>query len=166
MLGGVAAGLASYFNIDRTLVRFLFVFGFFVPHVPSLIIYAILWVVLPERVAGFIPVYQSQPSTNYFTTMNSNERNGNVVGGAILVGIGFLFLLDRWLDISFGDLWPLILIGLGIWLIVKDRNRHDGPDHKDPYHTDTNTGTTYNSGPTDPYSPGTPNNPGNPNQPL
>ncbi|RRB07467.1 PspC domain-containing protein [Larkinella rosea] len=156
-LGGVAAGLANYFNIDRTLVRVLFVAGFFLPHVPSLIIYIILWIVLPERVSAYsYSTYQSEPSTNLYTTMNSNERNGNLVGGAILVGIGFLFLLDRWFDINFGDMWPLILIGIGAWLIVKDRNKgshHDGPPSNDRY---TSGSDPYNTGTSDPYASNNP----------
>ena len=160
MLGGVAAGLAHYFNIDRTLIRCLFVAGFFLPHVPSLVIYVILWIVLPERVSGLYSTLQSQPLTNLYTTMNTNERNGNLVGGAILVGIGFLFLLDRWFDIRFGDMWPLILIGIGAWLIAKDRNRHDNgtPPPNDRY---TSGSDPYNTGTNDPYSS---NNP--PQQPL
>lgn len=155
-LGGVAAGLAHYFNIDRTLVRVLFVAGFFLPHVPSLIIYIILWIVLPERVSAYYPSFQSEPSTNLYTTMSTNERNGNLVGGAILVGIGFLFLLDRWFDINFGDMWPLILIGIGAWLIVKDRNsgsRNDGPPSSDRY---TSGSDPYGSATSDPYSSNNP----------
>ena len=159
MLGGVAAGLAQYFNIDRTLIRVLFVAGFFLPHVPSLIIYVILWIVLPERVSGYYASFKTEPLTNQYTTMNTNERNGNLVGGAILVGIGFLFLLDRWFDINFGDMWPLILIGIGAWLIVKDRNKNNGSHNDGPPSSDR-----YTSG-SDPYAdPYASNNP--PQQPL
>ena len=163
MLGGVAAGLAHYFNTDRTLIRCLFVAGFFLPHVPSLIIYVILWIVLPERVSGLYTAYQTEPLTNQYTTMNTNERNGNLVGGAILVGIGFLFLLDRWFDIDFGDMWPLILIGIGIWLIAKDRNRPNDSNSSTPPPNDryTSGSDPYNTGTNDPYAP---NNP--PQQPL
>ncbi|MGA0556501.1 LiaI-LiaF-like domain-containing protein [Larkinella sp. VNQ87] len=92
--------------------------------------------------------------------MNTNERNGNLVGGAILVGIGFLFLLDRWFDIDFGDMWPLILIGIGAWLIAKDRNRHNDSNGGTPPPNDR-----YTSG-SDPYTTGTndPNAPSNPTQ--
>jgi phage shock protein C len=46
MLGGVAAGLAHYLAIDVTLVRVLLAIGFFSP-VPVILIYFILWVVMP-----------------------------------------------------------------------------------------------------------------------
>ena len=47
VLGGVCAGLASYFNIDPIIVRLLFV-AFFFGGGSSLIIYVILWIVVPK----------------------------------------------------------------------------------------------------------------------
>jgi len=48
-----------------------------------------------------------------------------ILFGIILILIGILALLDSFEFISFwsalGKLWPLILIGLGIWLLLKRR---------------------------------------------
>ncbi len=53
MLGGVAGGLAEYFSIDPTLVRLLFVLLAFVSiGFPALLVYLILWVVVPRNPAG------------------------------------------------------------------------------------------------------------------
>jgi phage shock protein PspC (stress-responsive transcriptional regulator) len=50
MIGGVAAGLAEYFNIDPTLVRLLFVFlGIFTVGFPTILLYIILWVIMPQN---------------------------------------------------------------------------------------------------------------------
>lgn len=38
------------------------------------------------------------------------------VGAIVLIGLGVLFLLQNVLDFQFFHFWPLILIGLGIWL--------------------------------------------------
>ena len=38
------------------------------------------------------------------------------LGATILIGLGVLFLLSNVLDFDIGDFWPLILIGLGLWL--------------------------------------------------
>ena len=53
VIGGVAAGLADYFNLDVALVRVLFVLAAFVP-IPSHVVflYIILWIVVPKRVAS------------------------------------------------------------------------------------------------------------------
>ncbi len=48
MLGGVAAGLAEYLDIDVTIVRVLFAIGFFSPF-PVVISYLILWIVMPSK---------------------------------------------------------------------------------------------------------------------
>jgi phage shock protein C len=50
MIGGVAGGLAEYFNIDPTLVRLLFVLiAFTTAGIPVLPLYLILWIVIPRN---------------------------------------------------------------------------------------------------------------------
>ncbi|MBD2702360.1 PspC domain-containing protein [Spirosoma sp. BT702] len=135
-LGGVCAGLADYFGIDRALVRVLFVIGIFLPHFPAIIIYIILWIALPERRSDGA-VVQSTAFSNPYFSMNPYNPNKpaspdrSLVGGAVLIILGIIFLLDRYLDIDFGDLWPFFLIAIGLWLIFKDRI-------KPPYDNTTN----------------------------
>ena len=38
------------------------------------------------------------------------------IGAVILIGLGVLFLLSNVMEFDVGDFWPLILIGLGLWL--------------------------------------------------
>lgn len=53
MLGGVCGGLAEYFNLDPTIVRLLFVLLAFVTALfPALLVYFILWVIVPRNMAG------------------------------------------------------------------------------------------------------------------
>jgi phage shock protein C len=132
-IGGVCAGLADYFGIDRTLVRVLFLIGIPAPFFPALLIYVILWIILPERKPWASPAYLSteplinQSSMNPYPSNNSNSnKSGSVVGGIVLIGLGVLFLLDQWFDIDLGDLWPLILIAVGVWLLFKDRIMKNG----------------------------------------
>ncbi|MBN8821211.1 MULTISPECIES: PspC domain-containing protein [unclassified Spirosoma] len=135
-IGGVCAGLADYFGIDRALVRILFVIGIFLPHFPAVIIYIIMWIVLPERRADGVVTPSTAFSNPYFS-MNPYNPNKpaspdrSIIGGVVLIILGVLFLLDRYLDIDFGDLWPFMLIALGLWLIFKDRIRP-------PYDTNNN----------------------------
>ena len=50
MIGGVAAGLAEYFNIDPIFVRLAFVLlGLFTVGFPMILLYVILWVVMPQN---------------------------------------------------------------------------------------------------------------------
>jgi len=50
MIGGVASGLADYLQIDVTIVRILLVISFFIPKpFPIVLIYVILWIVMPAK---------------------------------------------------------------------------------------------------------------------
>ena len=49
MVAGVCAGIAEYLNIDPTVVRLLFVLGFFAAHAGLVIAYIIMAIVTPEE---------------------------------------------------------------------------------------------------------------------
>ena len=157
-LGGVAAGIAHYFALDRTLVRVLFVVGLFIPALPSIIPYLILWAVLPERRTGLAQTNQSTIfSTPAFSMASTDQkRNGNLIWGAILIIIGVFALLERYTDIDISDVWPLLLIGFGAWLILRDRDQK------------SRTSTSYlDSDPTPPVPPTlSANDPYDPNRPV
>lgn len=143
ILGGVAAGIARYFNIDRTLVRVLFIASLFIGHFPAVIVYIILWVALPERRFGTLnePILYSNPTFSFmnpYNPSNPDRSQGNLIGGVVLIILGVLFLLDRWFNIDFGDLWPLVLIAIGVWLLFKDRIN---PNRKNPFNTDKTNDT-------------------------
>jgi len=134
MLGGVSQGLSEYFNIDVSLIRVVFVLLFFTP-VPAFFAYFILWVVLPVKYDyGSSGIGDSQTfnstidinsQTSNFTFMSSHNQKNNLVGGAVLIILGIIFSFKTFFHINLfryiGQMWPLILIGIGVWLIVKDR---------------------------------------------
>jgi phage shock protein PspC (stress-responsive transcriptional regulator) len=43
---GVCSGIAEHYNIDSTLVRFLFVLMLLIPGLPGILIYLILWLLM------------------------------------------------------------------------------------------------------------------------
>lgn len=49
MLAGVCGGLAEYFNIDPTMMRVITIILTVTPFVPVIIIYLLLWLLIPER---------------------------------------------------------------------------------------------------------------------
>jgi phage shock protein C len=49
MIAGVCAGLADYLNMDPTVVRLLFVLGFFALHGGLILAYLIMAIVTPEQ---------------------------------------------------------------------------------------------------------------------
>jgi len=101
---GVCAGLADYFEIDPTIVRVITVIllimgtSFIVP------LYIILAIVLPEN-----------PSEKKEKVIN--KENNSYLLGAGLVAIGLIMLLDQFNIIVWQNLWPAILIIIGVVMI-------------------------------------------------
>lgn len=126
VIGGVASGLASYFKLDPILVRLLFVV-FAIVGGGAVLIYIILWIVTPEA-----PGENKQPNNS--TPMESQEtpkrptpearQKGNLIGGLVLITLGAIFLVDQFIpNIDFGDLWPIILIVIGVALLFNAYGR-------------------------------------------
>jgi phage shock protein C len=134
MVSGVCGGLAAYLGIEAVWVRLFFVLtvmanGF------GLLVYLILWIIMPEagredattsqtiesnieEVAG--KAEELAQSVGSAVRGGPNRQAGIVVGAALIV-LGVVFLLDTlhifaWLD--FHQLWPLILIIGGLALLV------------------------------------------------
>jgi phage shock protein C len=141
VIGGVAAGLAEYLNIDIAIVRVVFVLGFFTP---LLLGYIILWAVLPTQYGNKnINLKDSTDNLNPFSTMTNDKTKGNQIGGIILVGLGTIFMFDEFLPrFDIGKFWPLILIGIGIYILTKDQNKNNTNNGN---YTSTNTDTTENN---------------------
>ena len=49
MIAGVCAGLGDYLNIDPTVIRLLFVLGFFTFNGAMLLVYLLMAIVTPEQ---------------------------------------------------------------------------------------------------------------------
>lgn len=133
ILGGVAGGLADFFDVDATLVRIIFVlltiFGG-----SGLLIYLILWIIVPAESStdegitrDFLHnnINEIKDRTRNFaeefraTDRRQNSRN---YAGIILLGLGVLFLLQNlgiFARYNVTHLWPLILIVLGFALLAR-----------------------------------------------
>ncbi|NCO23704.1 MAG: stress-responsive transcriptional regulator [Candidatus Infernicultor aquiphilus] len=139
MVGGVCGGIAEYFDVDSTLVRLLAVLVVLLGGA-GVIAYIIAWIVIPKN-----PEQESDEKfekrekikekikkgaenvieevKGHFESKESNhntERNRRIWGGIIVIIIGVIFLsgsLFPW--VVWGNLWPLIVIALGIIIMVQ-----------------------------------------------
>ena len=131
VFGGVAAGIARSLNADPAIIRLIFalliIFGG-----GGILLYLILWIAIPEEPLQF---YQDSATTGEANPVNEpgatetpyaptayppRRHNGALIGGLVLIAIGALFLIDRFLpDIHFRfhDFWPIIIVIAGIVLI-------------------------------------------------
>ncbi len=122
ILGGVCLGLAEHFRTDVTLIRIVFVILLFTP-LPVGITYMVLWVLLPTRY-GYLESVSN--NLNAVNEMSNQTKNGNIAGGLVLIILGAIFSFKTFFDINLftyiKNMWPLVLIGLGVWIIVKERD--------------------------------------------
>ncbi len=49
VIAGVCGGLGEYFGIDPTIIRIIFVIMALPGGAPGILLYIILWVIMPER---------------------------------------------------------------------------------------------------------------------
>lgn len=145
VIGGVAGGLAEFFGIDPTIVRILFIL-LTIMGGGGLIIYIILWIVVPEKYNAYTPYSTSYtPPQNFgapgsgvgetyegysggtpppvFTEpveKSGNRMDGSLIAGLIMILIGGFFLFERFIPtINFSDFWPLLLVLIGIFMIFR-----------------------------------------------
>lgn len=103
ILAGVASGFAEYFNVDPLPIRLLLVAMMFL-NILTGFAYIVCWILMPQHVGS---VQKSQDKT----------RNGLAI-----IGLGVLLLLRNFFpQISFTIIVACALIGLGIYLVIKNR---------------------------------------------
>lgn len=116
VLGGVCSGLGNYFDMDPTFWRVLF-FILFLFGCSGLLIYIILWIAMPS--AHYDPNAPKQASQAVSADSMKRKRNSNMAAGLVLIGIGIISLVARYVpQINWRTAWPIILIVLGILLII------------------------------------------------
>lgn len=128
VIGGVAGGLGDYLDIDPVLIRIAFVVALFFGGA-GLLAYIIAWIIIPEQprentMSNPIDPQQStappQPQPPQPPMPGHRHGHGSIIGGLVLLVIGFLFLAENFLpDFHFGDWWPLILVAIGVGLLYR-----------------------------------------------
>lgn len=136
VIGGVAGGIAEYFDIDPVIVRILFAVAFFAGG-GGFLLYVLLWIFVREKPnETFNSNYttmeneKTTPENNGFNTPPpqtpaKKKDQGGLMGGIIMITLGILFLIPtfiHWLD--FGDLWPVLLIVIGGVIIYRHANKN------------------------------------------
>lgn len=123
VLGGVCGGLGDYLNIDKVIIRIMFVLLFLFGG-SGLLVYIILWIALPEQdPASYYKI--NEPSGDSEANpvepspvVNNRKMNSSMMVGVIMIAIGMLFLLNSLLPMyNLWNFWPVVLIAAGILLI-------------------------------------------------
>ncbi len=120
VIGGVAGGLADYFNMDAVIIRILFVllaiFGG-----GGVLIYIIMWIAIPAQTQNYAGIKTEDVVTGQ-PVDPSRKKNTSLIVGILLIFFGALLLIDRitpYYDLLF-NLWPLLLVMAGVFLLVPE----------------------------------------------
>ena len=78
-----------------------------------------MWIVIPENNLNDDNM-EVEYEKNYNYKKSNGDSNGNIMAGIILITLGILFLIERYIpEIHFRDLWPWILVVVGILILIK-----------------------------------------------
>jgi phage shock protein C len=142
-IGGVAAGTATYFEIDPSISRVLWLLLAILTGGAFLLVYLVMWAIVPEEpwmppaaspADGAEPEAEGEapsptdetgvtPAAASTTWSKSVEVSGgpgpHVIFGVILILIGGWFLAQQFLPwFNFGLLWPIGLVVIGVIILV------------------------------------------------
>jgi phage shock protein C len=127
MIAGVCGGIAEYLDIDAIWVRLVFLITMFTSGV-GLIAYIIFWILVPENPnqnhsEKTVAEEKVSKFSEKIKNRNVDSSNGRYLGGLILIAIGGIFLFEEFFwKISWNYIWPVLLIGLGIHILLKKEN--------------------------------------------
>ncbi|MFY8019815.1 MAG: PspC domain-containing protein [Bacteroidia bacterium] len=112
-LGGIASGIAAFFNIDPVIVRLLFVASVIL-YGSGILFYLVLWIVIPQakgEEAEIMRVQKQQRTRRLF-----RDADSRVVSG-VSAGLANYFSLDVvWIRLAF--LVSIFIFGSGFWLYI------------------------------------------------
>lgn len=130
---GVAGGVAEWLGWDPALVRVAWVILTFVTAGFALLVYVVMWVVVPEAPEGPAaaaadtlgagsggadpapPTAASEPASE----ATPGADRGPLWLGLVLVAAGVFFLVQELLpEIDWGRLWPVVLVVIGAVLLI------------------------------------------------
>lgn len=128
MVGGVAAGVANWIGTDPALVRIAWALLVPLTAGGALLAYIVAWIVVPEEPRN--PQTSATASSDAGPDADAGApaatpeegydtgRTALFVGGGLVV-IGLWFLVREYLpDINWGLIWPLLLVGAGVVILV------------------------------------------------
>lgn len=130
MVSGVCGGIGAYLGVDPVFVRLAFLLLFFASGIGA-ILYLALMIIMPsesnvdqpsskivqdniERIGGDIGHSVRQARTH---------PEGRTLAAGLLILLGLYLLIENTGWISSGIFWPLALIGLGLFLIIRRGQR-------------------------------------------
>lgn len=128
MIGGVAGGIAEYFDVDPVIVRFAFI-ALTLFNGIGLILYIVGMIIIPEQVLNPEMFSESSTPTGMAVEPVAEEKRGrfSIFLGVALIVAGVLFGMENFIPyFEIEDAFPVLLVLLGIWIIISGKKRSYG----------------------------------------
>ncbi|HSP09307.1 MAG TPA: PspC domain-containing protein [Candidatus Dormibacteraeota bacterium] len=139
IIGGVCCGIAARLRVDTLWVRIAFVALAFAQGV-GLVLYAVLWILMPDAPEGEVAGRSGfHAVTADLERMWAEVRGGpaqaasggtearatdrSLMLGVILLVIGLVLLGNNTGFVNWSVLWPLILIAIGAFVLLRNAQR-------------------------------------------
>lgn len=141
VVGGVAGGLGEYFKVDPVIIRVLFV-ATALSGGAGLLIYLIMWVIVPARPYFMEEPYQQKERSRAFAGPDGEEIWEDEQGssfdeedetpnttvktffGIALLAVGIMMFIDELFPhFNFDYVVPVGLIFLGVYLLLKPNKK-------------------------------------------
>ncbi len=124
VFGGVCGGIGAYIGLNPLWVRLLFVVMAPTTSGYGVLLYLILWLVVPAEALDDLPALKPVRPGDAPNPTAPPPARGSSIGqltfgiAAMLVGVAFLVLLSGALPVTAGDLfWPAAALSIGLALL-------------------------------------------------
>lgn len=125
VVAGVCGGIGEYFDIDPVLIRVITVVLFFLNGF-GLLAYIVGWIVIPKREEFTIGTQEQREAEAKLQKTEQRSGARSYLPGIILIAIGGILLVrENWYWFDWHEIWPLILIGIGVVLMVRKTGREE-----------------------------------------
>lgn len=119
-IAGVAGGIGEYLEVDSAVVRLIWLLAILFGGA-GFLAYIIAWIVIPEE--KFSANDENAIKEEPIQTEPKTDLTGGInFLGVLLIILGGIFLLKEFIPFGLTRyFWPLIIIGLGIFLLIPRR---------------------------------------------
>ncbi len=129
MMGGVAGGLAEYFEVDPVIIRAAFIISTIAWGI-SLLSYIVLWIIVPVNPVEAVVVEEAAEGKK--PAAADSRKNKKKLVGFIFIAVGIFIIMDNFIPfLDFDMLIAAIFVIVGIYLLFKSgHNKKTGELHE------------------------------------